>query len=48
MYDSDEWQQIMADSGLMPFHQSGQEFQGFVDAQIADINALSKEIGLIK
>lgn len=48
VYASDEWQQIMTDSGLMPFNRSGAEFQAFVDQQIAEINALSKEIGLIK
>lgn len=48
VYDSEEWQQIMADSGLMPFNRSGAEFQTFVDQQITEINALSKEIGLIK
>lgn len=48
VYKSEEWQKIMADNGLMPFFKVGPEFQGFVDRQIADIETLSREIGVIQ
>lgn len=48
VYKSDEWQKVMDDNGLMPFGLSGAELTEFVDKQVADIKALSKEIGLIK
>jgi putative tricarboxylic transport membrane protein len=48
VYDSAEWQDIMVQNGLMPFFKAGPDFQGFVDAQVADIRALSQEIGIIK
>lgn len=48
LYNSDEWQQVMADNGLMPFFKAGPDFQGFVDNQIADIVTLSREIGVIQ
>jgi hypothetical protein len=32
----------------MPFFKAGPDFQGFVDAQVADIRTLSQEIGIIK
>jgi len=48
VYDSAEWQDIMEQNGLMPFFKAGPDFQGFVDAQVADIRALSQEIGIIK
>ncbi len=48
VYASEEWKQIMADNGLMPLGLSGDAFQKFVAEQIAQTEALSKEIGLIK
>jgi putative tricarboxylic transport membrane protein len=48
VYDSAEWQDIMQQNGLMPFFKAGPDFQNFVDAQVADILALSQEIGIIK
>jgi putative tricarboxylic transport membrane protein len=48
IYESDEWKQIMADNGLMPFFRAGPDFQEFVDDQVADIAELSREIGIIK
>jgi tripartite-type tricarboxylate transporter receptor subunit TctC len=32
----------------MPFRKSGKEFRAFVDQQVADIEELSRSIGLIK
>lgn len=48
LYASDEWQKIMTDNGLMPFGLSGPELNKFVDEQVAEIQEISKEIGLIK
>lgn len=48
VYTSDEWQDVMTRSGLMPFHKSGADFDAFVKAQIQDIQTLSKDIGLIR
>jgi putative tricarboxylic transport membrane protein len=48
IYASDEWQSVMTQNGLMPFHMSAGEFETFVTDQIADIEQLSKDIGLIQ
>ena len=48
VYDSAEWKQIMADSGLMPLSLAGADFETFVAGQIASIEELSREIGIIK
>ena len=48
VYQSELWQQVMAQSGLMPFALYGQELEAFVRQQSADIATLSREIGLIK
>ncbi|MGR0277424.1 Bug family tripartite tricarboxylate transporter substrate binding protein [Marinomonas dokdonensis] len=48
LYKTQEWKDIMAKNGLMPFHKSGEEFTQFVKAQTRDIQVLSKDIGLIK
>lgn len=46
--DSDEWAQAMADNGLAPFTKVGGDFQSYVDGLVADINAMSKELGVIQ
>lgn len=46
--DSDEWKEQMVANGLAPFTKVGGDFQSYVDGVITDINALSKEIGVIK
>ncbi|MBT8459026.1 MAG: tripartite tricarboxylate transporter substrate binding protein, partial [Boseongicola sp.] len=46
--DSDAWAQAMADNGLAPFTLVGGEFQSYVDGLVADINAMSKELGVIQ
>lgn len=46
--DSDEWAQAMADNGLAPFTLVGDEFQSYVDSVVAEINQLSKDIGVIQ
>jgi len=48
VYGSAQWQKIMADNGVMPFGLTGPELQTFVDEQIAEIQQLSRDIGLIK
>jgi len=46
--DSDEWAEQMTANGLAPFTKVGGDFQSYVDGVVADINKLSKEIGVIK
>jgi putative tricarboxylic transport membrane protein len=46
--DSPEWAQAMKDNGLAPFTKVGGDFQGYVDGLVADINAMSKELGVIQ
>ncbi|WP_163574513.1 Bug family tripartite tricarboxylate transporter substrate binding protein [Halomonas faecis] len=48
IYQSEEWQEVMTNNGLMPFHMSAGEFETFVTEQIEDIETLSKDIGLIQ
>lgn len=48
VYQSEEWQNVMAQNGLMPFHMTAGEFEDFVLNQINDIEQLSKDIGLIQ
>ncbi|ANG64454.1 C4-dicarboxylate ABC transporter substrate-binding protein [Marinobacterium aestuarii] len=48
LYTSEEWKEMMARNGLMPFHVSGEGFEIFVKKQIDDMRSLSKEIGLMK
>ncbi|MBJ7538802.1 Bug family tripartite tricarboxylate transporter substrate binding protein [Marinomonas transparens] len=48
LYSTQEWKDIMAKNGLMPFHKTGAEFTQFVKNQTLDIQLLSKDIGLIK
>lgn len=45
---SDAWKKVMAENGLMPFSLSGPELTKFVVKQIADIQDIAREIGLIK
>ncbi|HSA79459.1 MAG TPA: tripartite tricarboxylate transporter substrate-binding protein [Geminicoccaceae bacterium] len=47
VYESDAWKKTMAANGLMPLGLYGDELQEFVANQIADIEALSREIGII-
>lgn len=48
LYASEEWKQVMARNGLIPFHPPASEFDEFVRNQVQDIEALSREIGLLK
>ncbi len=46
--DSEEWKEAMAANGLAPFTKVGGDFQSYVDGLIAEINQLSKDIGVIQ
>ncbi|MDB2407232.1 tripartite tricarboxylate transporter substrate-binding protein [Jannaschia sp.] len=45
---SDEWKEAMAANGLAPFLVTGDDFQAFIDKNIADVRTLSQEIGVIQ
>ena len=47
VYASDEWQGIMAQSGLAPLNLGGAEFEAFVAGSIEEIAEHSRGIGLI-
>lgn len=46
--DSEEWQAAMEANGLAPFTRVGDDFQNYVDNLIAEINTMSKELGVIQ
>ncbi|HET8903238.1 MAG TPA: tripartite tricarboxylate transporter substrate-binding protein [Saccharospirillum sp.] len=48
LYASEEWKAVMARNGLIPFHPPADEFEAFVTQQVADIETLSREIGLLQ
>lgn len=48
VYESQEWKDIMQQNGLIPFDRSGAEFKAYVEQQIADIEDVSREVGLIQ
>lgn len=46
--DSAQWQQVMTENGLAPYTLIGAEFESFVADNIAEIQAISREIGIIQ
>jgi putative tricarboxylic transport membrane protein len=46
MAETPEWQQVMQDNGLMPFHKSGQALDRFITQQVSDVEQMSQELGL--
>ncbi|WP_308916753.1 Bug family tripartite tricarboxylate transporter substrate binding protein [Jannaschia sp. LMIT008] len=46
--ESDEWKAAMEANGLAPFLVTGDDFQSFIDGNIADVRTLSQEIGVIQ
>ena len=46
--DSAEWKEAMAANGLAPFTKVGGDFQSYVDNLVAEVNQLSKDIGVIQ
>ena len=47
LYASDAWKEVMATNGLAPLDLQGEAFQQFVSEDVAKIEAISKEIGII-
>nr|WP_245794558.1 tripartite tricarboxylate transporter substrate-binding protein [Vannielia litorea] len=48
LYASDEWKAIMETNGLAPLDLQGAEFEQFVAESVAQIESISREIGIIK
>lgn len=48
LYSSDEWKAVMKSNGLAPLDLQGEEFQAFVADSVANIQTLSREIGILK
>ncbi|MBN7787706.1 tripartite tricarboxylate transporter substrate binding protein [Ponticoccus gilvus] len=48
LYASDGWKEVMAANGLAPLDLQGAAFQEFVSNSVAQIQSISKEIGIIK
>lgn len=48
VYQSPQWQRAMAHAGLVPFWNSGEDFEQFVRDQVAALAELSREIGLLR
>ena len=46
--DSDEWAEAMTANGLAPFTMVGDQFQSYIDNLVVEVNALSREIGVIQ
>ena len=47
LYASDQWKEVMATNGLAPLDLQGEAFQQFVADNVAEIEAISREIGII-
>ncbi|MDH3220645.1 MAG: tripartite tricarboxylate transporter substrate-binding protein [Gammaproteobacteria bacterium] len=45
---SAEWKQAMVANGLAPFTKVGNDFQNYVDQVVAEVNKLSKDLGVIQ
>ena len=45
---SSEWKQAMMANGLAPFNKVGPDFQSYVDGVIAEVRAMSTELGVMK
>ncbi|GAA6202786.1 tripartite tricarboxylate transporter substrate-binding protein [Aquicoccus sp. SU-CL01552] len=48
LYASDAWKQVMAANGLAPLDLQGAAFQSFVSDSVAQIQSISRDIGIIK
>ena len=48
LYASPEWKEVMAANGLAPLDLQGDAFQAFVAGSVAQIEQISKEIGIIQ
>lgn len=48
VYDSKEWKDVMSKQGMAPLNLRGAAFQKYVQDSVNEIQALSREIGIIK
>jgi putative tricarboxylic transport membrane protein len=48
VYDSREWKATMATNGIAPLDKRGDQFQAFVKESVEEIQAISREIGILK
>ncbi|TFH87798.1 tripartite tricarboxylate transporter substrate binding protein [Billgrantia azerbaijanica] len=48
LYDSDEWKAVAQQNGLVPLWRGGDEFDAFVRDSIDEVEAISREIGVIQ
>ena len=48
LYATPEWQQVMVDNGLAPLNLQGAAFQEFVANSVAQIQQISRDIGIIQ
>ncbi|MDN3555748.1 Bug family tripartite tricarboxylate transporter substrate binding protein [Halomonas maura] len=48
LYDSDEWEEVAAQNGLVPLWRGGESFNDFVRESIDDVEAISREIGVMQ
>ena len=46
--DSEQWKTVMSENGLAPYTLIGADFEGWVANNIAEIAAISREIGIIQ
>lgn len=46
--ESDQWKTVMAENGLAPYTLIGADFEAFVAENIAEIQEISREIGIIQ
>jgi len=45
---SAQWKKAMTDNGLAPFTKVGADFQNYVDKLVAEINTMSRDLGVIQ
>lgn len=48
LYATEEWKEVMAANGLAPLSLQGEAFESFVADSVAQIQSISREIGIIK
>lgn len=48
LYASDQWKEIMATHGLLPFHKSGEAMSQFAHQQVQEIREVSESLGLVQ
>ncbi|MFP4137217.1 MAG: Bug family tripartite tricarboxylate transporter substrate binding protein [Halomonas sp.] len=48
LYDSEEWKEVAEKNGLVPLWRGGEEFDTFVRDSIEEVEAISREIGVLE